>query len=311
MSMFDRDRAGGGAAPGSSGGAIYHLSFRSGSRAGGACARASFDYATRSGEYADPDLDAAVYTESGHLPAWAEGDASDFWDAADLFERANGRLFVAADFALPCDLTRDVQIDLAHEFARSLTEEEGLPYTFAIHEGRGPDGEEHNPHVHLMFSERQSDGIERSREEWFRRANPEDPERGGAPKSRTCHGPEWVEAARGRWADLVNEALARQGRDERVDHRSFARQGIESEPGRHYGPAAAYVFERTHAHDRLESASGEASDARRLETVEGEIARLEAARETVVRDGVQDEIPEHQATTSWGSGRDDDASRGR
>ena len=65
------------------GGAFYHASFRSGSRAGGACARASHDYITREHEYADPDHDAALYTESGQMPAWADEDARVYWDAAD------------------------------------------------------------------------------------------------------------------------------------------------------------------------------------------------------------------------------------
>jgi hypothetical protein len=55
-----------------------------------------------------------------------------------------------------------------------------------------------------MISERRNDGIERSREQWFRRANSEYPERGGAPKSRAFHGREWMERARGRWAELTN-----------------------------------------------------------------------------------------------------------
>ena len=53
----------------------YHVSFRSGSRAGGACARAAHAYMTRSDEYEDEDRDPAVYTESDHMPGWAEGDA--------------------------------------------------------------------------------------------------------------------------------------------------------------------------------------------------------------------------------------------
>ena len=49
-----------------------------------------------------------------------------------------------------------------------MTEGERLPYTLAVHRG---DGE--NPHAHLMFSERVNDGIERSREQWFRCTKPE------------------------------------------------------------------------------------------------------------------------------------------
>ena len=62
-----------------------------------------------------------------------------------------------------------------------------------------------------------------------------------------------MEKARERWAELTNEALRRVGRDERVDHRSYARQGIGREPGRHYGPAAAHMVGRGIRHERLEA----------------------------------------------------------
>src|SRR5690242_7098625 len=93
------------------GGGFYHLSFRSGSRSGGACARSAHAYIERRDEYDDPDRDAAVYAESGHMPAWAEEDPATYWDAADLYERANGRLYVSADFALPHDLSQEDQIE--------------------------------------------------------------------------------------------------------------------------------------------------------------------------------------------------------
>ena len=93
----------GGAARGSVGG-CYHLSFRSGSRASGSCARSAHDYITRSDEYDDPELDEVTYTESDHMPVWVEDEARRYWDTADVYERANGRLHVSADFALPRDL---------------------------------------------------------------------------------------------------------------------------------------------------------------------------------------------------------------
>ena len=186
----------------------------------------------------DPDRDEATYTESDHVPSWAHEAPDESWDAADVYERANGRLYVSADFALPRELNSDEQIALAREFAHELTDDEHLPYTLAVHAGHDDAGHEHNPHAHLMFSERRNDGIERSRDEWFRRANSEHPERGGAPKSRTFHGSDWIEHARERWATLTNETLERCGRSERVDHRSYERQGIDREPGEHYGPSA-------------------------------------------------------------------------
>ena len=178
----------GGAGATASGGCFYHVSVRSGSRASGSCASAAHEYITRSGEYDHAERDALVYTESDHLPSWAEDDPREYWDAADLYERANGRLYVSADFALPRDLDPKDPADLAHAFAQELTADERLRYTLAIHSGWDAGGHEHNPHAHLMISERQNHGITRSREQWFRRANSACPERGGAPKSRTFHG---------------------------------------------------------------------------------------------------------------------------
>jgi hypothetical protein len=294
----------GGRASGGSG--FYHLSFRSGSRAGGTSARSGFEYATRSDRYDDPELDAATFTESGYMPSWAEEDPAAYWDAADLYERANGRLYVSADFALPRDLSDSEQIELARDFAREITAAERLPYTLAIHAGRDEDGHEHNPHAHLMFSERRNDGIERSRERWFRRANSRQPERGGAPKSRTFHGRDWVERARERWAEATNRVLERHGRTERVDHRSYARQGVDRPPGEHYGPAAAHLVGRGEGHGRLELAVEMADGERAIQQVDATIARLEAAKEAITRDGLPEERePERRDYPYGGGGRGD------
>jgi hypothetical protein len=239
---------------------------------------------SRTEEYDDPERDTAVHTESDHMPSWAQGDARDYWDAADLFERANGRLYLSADVALPRDLEPEDQIALAHAFAQELTADERLPYTLAVHAGHDADGREHNPHAHLMVSERRNDGVERSREQWFRRANSAHPARGGAPKSRTFHGRDWMERARGRWAELTNTTLERCGRDERVDHRSYERQGIDREPGEHFGPGAAHVVARGQSHDRLEAAATIADDVEALRAIEAEIARLEIAREGLMHE---------------------------
>src|SRR5438874_4734762 len=100
MREFELDsRASGGGSARDSGG-FYHASFRSGSRAGGACARAAHDYITREGEYAGPDRDAALYTESSHMPSWADEERRADWGGAGLCERANGGLYVCGGFAL-------------------------------------------------------------------------------------------------------------------------------------------------------------------------------------------------------------------
>jgi MobA/MobL family len=312
MASYDPEIPSGGRARGS-GGSI-HMSFRSGSRAGGASGASAYDYITRNDEYGTPDRDPAIHDESDHMPSWAEEDPRDYWDTADLYERANGRLYVSADFALPLGLDRDEQIALAREFAHDLTDKEQLPYTLAIHAGRDKDGQEHNPHAHLMFSERRNDGIERSREKWFRRSDSAHPERGGAPKSRTFHGREWVEEARERWAAKMNATLERHGRSDFVDHRSFERQGIDREPGSHYGPSAPHVAARDQVHERLDEAAAGREDAHRVQAIDLEITRLEAAREELLRDGLPGERQPEQRDyghSSRGDHGGDDRSWGR
>jgi len=307
---FDRSvRAGG---PAQSRDSI-HLSFRSASRAGGASGASAYDYITRQREYDGEDRDPALYSESDHLPSWAEEDPREYWDAADLYERANGRLYVSADFALPRDLSVHDRIELARAFAHELTDREHLPYTLSIHAGRDQDGVEHNPHAHLMFSERQHDGMQRGRDQWFRRANTEHPDRGGAPKSRTFHGREWIEHARERWADLTNAKLEERGRAERVDHRSYVRQGVERAPGRHYGPSAPHVAGRRESNDRLADALSVRDDEKRIQDIDQEITRLHAARASIERDGLpENRRPEpRNYSHSSGPSRGDDHSWGR
>ena len=259
-----------------------HLSFRSGSRATGACAARAFDYIVREGQFQDAELDRAVHVESGNMPAWAESDPREYWDAADLYERANGRLFVAADFALPRGLDVAGQVEHARTFVKDLTDHERLPYTFAIHAGEDREGHEHNPHVHVMISERGNDGMDRSPEQWFRRANCEHPERGGAAKTRAFHGRDWVEHARERLADAINDRLRDRGRDDLVDHRSYERQGLDREAGVHIGPAAAHIFEHTGASDRLEQALVVDTYSDALRDLDHRIEHLEQTRAHLV-----------------------------
>ena len=236
--------------------AVYNLTASAGSRASGASAAAKCDYLEREGRYRRDAADLRD-SEHGNMPEWAEDDPHSYWQAADQFERANGRLYREVHFALPVELDRDQQLALARRFAEDLTGAEKLPYTLAIHEGAKP-GRESNPHAHLMWSERGNDGIARSAETWFKRYNAKAPERGGARKSKAGDARDWIPSIRERWAGRCNEALARAGHRERVDHRSLAARAVEAfeagdeergmalsrEPNVHLGPAAVMSIER-------------------------------------------------------------------
>lgn len=214
--------------------AIYHLTAKTVSR-GTSYAKARHDYIEREGRYAS-DKAEVEYSQSGNMPEWAQ-DAKKYWDAADTYERGNGRLFKQLEFSLPKELTADQQKELVQGFVDKLTSTKDgpLPYSYAIHKGHDKE----NPHCHLMMSERPHDGHERSPETWFKRANSKNPEQGGAKKTTALMPKEWLQDARQEWSLQANRALERSGHEARIDHRSLKEQGIDREPTQHLGPAAA------------------------------------------------------------------------
>jgi len=245
--------------------AIYALSIKHKSKGNGAPARAHAQYIAREGKYRERDRSASAHTDyltregrythraqeleqtwSGNLPAWAGQSAKEFWDAADIYERANGRTYTEIVIALPRELSKEERREVVNEFIEKEIGDR-FPYTAAIHNPRALDGGE-QPHVHVMFSLREQDGIERSKEQFFKRANDRDPSRGGAKKSR-----EWskddpandrVNDIRARWETLANRALEKAGRAERIDRRSLKEQGIEREPEPKMGPEVTQRLKR-------------------------------------------------------------------
>ncbi|MGQ0600554.1 MAG: MobA/MobL family protein, partial [Anaerolineales bacterium] len=184
--------------------------------------------------------------EVGNMPAWAQHDPSVFWRASDEHERCNGSVYREMEIALPRELTPVQRRDLV----RAWVEQElggRHAYQWAIHVPQALDGGD-QPHVHLMFSERQVDGIERDPEQYFRRYNSRNPERGGCRKGfqevAEVHGPArdaaragQLQALRERWAVACNTALEQAGRPERIDMRSHAVRGLDTQPERKLRPS--------------------------------------------------------------------------
>jgi hypothetical protein len=218
--------------------AHYHFHVNPGPKGTGAD---HAQYIAREGRFKEDKYGEIGEKESGNLPPWARGSAARFFAAADSHERANGNSYRELELALPVELSDAERGKLVREFVAEQIGS-GHAYSWAIHEPRG-----HNPHVHIMFSERKLDGIERGPEQYFKRANGKNPERGGHPKSdrfTNSHGPEEVVALRARWAEVQNQALERGGFDARVDHRSLEAQGIDREAMRHRGPAVSGIEAR-------------------------------------------------------------------
>lgn len=215
--------------------AIYHLTVKPGV----ASAVAHSNYIEREGKYAHllERNQEEVTQGHGNMPEWAERP-QEFWKAADECERANGLRYREIEIALPKELSAEQQKELVQEFVKEQIGEKHA-YEWAIHD----NGQ--NPHCHLMFSERERDGIERSREQYFKRANGKNPERGGCRKSTEWVGEKGQSAkdrkarlnqARQGWEKAANRALERAGHEARIDHRSHKERGLEILPQPKIGP---------------------------------------------------------------------------
>lgn len=209
---------------------IFHLTVKRGSRSENRLSADKHDYIMRLGRFSKRHDGELAHAESGNMPAWAADDPRKFWAFSDERERANGTLYHEVEFALPRELTQAQQIEAAQQLARSICSEQH-PYSWGLHDKAG------NPHVHLMFSGRQLDGIERDADQFFKRYNAKSPDKGGCRKesSGNARGPEWVAQVRQDWQNIANHCLADAGQAARIDHRSYKDQGIGKAPGVHLG----------------------------------------------------------------------------
>lgn len=215
--------------------ASFHHSIKSGKK-GSALEHAC--YIERFGRFRRRGED-VLHTGYGNMPPWAATNPTLFWRLADLHERANGAAYREHEIALPIELTTDQLVTLVERLIRELVRNK--PYQYAIHAPEGRLGGVLNPHVHLMYSDRIPDGIDRPAAQVFARYNPNRPETGGWRKDSGGRSP-WdlrveVMDIRRRIAELQNEMLGQLGHTARVDHRSLRDQGLQRAPEVHLGPA--------------------------------------------------------------------------
>lgn len=145
-----------------------------------------YDYVLRIGKYSPEKnkdkYDDFLYGENINMPSFSQNDPRYFWECSEVYERVNANLFRTIDFSLPSELTDEENIELATKFAEELFGESYV-YSLAIHSKQSNDPEKRNIHCHIMFCERQLDGIERKEEHFFKQANSKNPSLGGCKKS--------------------------------------------------------------------------------------------------------------------------------
>ena len=231
------------------------------SRSAGKSAVASAAYQSCSQLFSDYDSKTKNYTYKWHelvheeimLPANAPPEYSDrqtLWNAVEAAEKSwNAQLARRMRFALPREVPPDQYVAMVREYCQEHFVSKGMICDFAIHD-KG-DG---NPHVHVLLTLRSLD--EQGR--WCPKCKKEyvlDEEGqrirlpSGEWKSRRVDVNDWnnkgnCEVWRHGWEVVQNKYLELNGRQERIDMRSYARQGIDQIPTVHMGPAVAAMEQK-------------------------------------------------------------------
>ena len=266
--------------------AIYHCSIKIVSRGKGKSAVAAAAY--RSGEKLTNEWDGLThdYTKKGGvvhseilLPAHAPpafSDRSTLWNSVELSEKSNNaQLAREVEIALPVELSREEQARLVREYCSSQFVSKGMITDFNLHDTGGG-----NPHAHILLTMRPLDEkgawLPKSKKEYVLDENGEKIRLpSGRYKTRKVDLVDWnnrenAEVWRRAWADLANEFLAQNNRPERINHRSYERQGIEQIPTVHVGVSATQmekkgiVTERGELNRNIKAANRILREIRRL-----------------------------------------------
>lgn len=191
---------------------------------------------------------AEIMLPSHAPPGYA--DRATLWNAVEAVENQwNSQLARRIVLAFPVEVPKEQYLSMIKEFCQEQFVSKGMIADFAIHD-KG-DG---NPHAHILLTLRAMDEHGR----WLPKARKvydldENGERIQLPSGNwKCHkentvdwnDQKYAEVWRHSWETITNRYLEAAGRPERVDLRSFERQGIQQIPTVHLGPAAHQMEKR-------------------------------------------------------------------
>lgn len=282
--------------------AVACAAYRSGTKLTDLATGKIFDYSNKSG---------VVFSEvllPENAPTIFAVDRNILWDAVERKEtHSAAQLAREVEVALPCEFTRQEQIDTVREYIMKNFVREGMCADWTLHD-KG-DG---NPHAHIMLTMRaiKPNGrwAEKSRTIYKLDPNGQkipviDPTTGqqkiGARgrkmwQRETVPANDWndhskAEKWRAAWAAECNRRLDRQ---HQIDHRSYARQAIEQEPTIHEGYAARKMEREGRVSDRCEinreTKALNEQNSRSLEIANGELYNATSERLRLYRDVIRD-----------------------
>lgn len=287
--------------------AIYHCSIKIIGRSGGRSAVGSSAY--RAGEKLEDKetgmthdytrKSGVVYNEvmlPNHAPVEYQ-NREILWNEVQKAEKQNNaQLAREIEVGLPREMSREQQVQCVREYVQNNFVKEGMSADFAIHD-KG-DG---NPHAHIMLTTR---GIKENgkwdtkekkvlaRDENGERIPVIDPKTGQQKiRDRGTKGIEFVwkretvkannwndrnkaEEWRKAWAKECNKYLSQ---EQKIDHRSYARQGIDQTPTIHEGHKARKMEREGAVSDRCEINR----QIKEYNSLQKTVAKLQESRENI------------------------------
>ncbi len=238
--------------------ALFHLNVTQIKRSKGQSAIAAAAY--RAGEklYSEYYGETSDYTNKGGvicseilLPDHAPREYADrqtLWNAVEKAERGkNAQLAYSFDIALQNEFSLDENIILARQFLLEHFVSRGMVVDFSIHVPDAEPGGISNPHFHVMapirpIEENGKWGMKQRRvyeldEEGNRLLDADGNYIFNAVPTTDWDSPETLEYWREQWAAMCNTKFEEKGLPERIDHRSYERQGVDLLPTIHEGPS--------------------------------------------------------------------------
>ena len=249
--------------------AIYHCSIKIGSRSNGQSAIAAAAYRSgdklkdnETGQISDYTKKSGIVFSEISLCDNAPAEYSDreiLWNSVHSIEKnKNAQLWREFEVALPKELNRDEQIDTVRSFVKGLNEQ-GMCVDWSLHD-KG-DG---NPHAHIMATMRSitEDGkwapksrkvydLDENGQRIFQKVDKSGEKQYKNHKEdyNDWNRKERVEEWRSALADCCNARLSER---DRIDHRSYERQGMDQIPTVHEGYAARQIAAKGGISERVE-----------------------------------------------------------
>ena len=174
--------------------------------------------------------------KANKLPKWANGSASNFFEASDLYGRANGLSYREFELALQEELTLEQNIEIVNTILNNYEYFQDKYYTVAVHDKQAAlDDGKQQIHCHIMVSDKIIDEIEKTNErppeQFFKTYCRVNTDKGGAKVDRYFSKDNFgknLTHFRKYYCDVTNAVFRKYGIDKTIDHKSLKMQREEA-----------------------------------------------------------------------------------